>query len=86
MIELLMMLSLSSLNPTPSVTAQFQPCVWPNPCTQQEETVQLADYEICVWPNKCSGNKEETQAIAQFQPCVWPNPCTESGLEPEALL
>ncbi|MFH2203025.1 MAG: hypothetical protein ABIJ96_07920 [Elusimicrobiota bacterium] len=87
MIEILMMLTLSAANPQPIMTAQFQPCVWPNPCGQQEETVELAsDYEICVWPRKCGGKAKETVEVAQFQPCVMPNPCSVQGKEPETLV
>jgi hypothetical protein len=68
MIELLMILSLSSLD-TRNTASSFQPCVWPNTCKQE---TQVAQFQPCVWPNTC---KQETQ-VAQFQPCVWPNTCS----------
>lgn len=89
MIELLMILSMSSLN-TPTV--DFQPCVWPNPCGAQEETIQVADYQICIYPNPCSltGDepKEDTVLLAGgFEICVYPNPCSFApGKETETEL
>ncbi len=86
MIELLMLLAISPINAKPAMLAQFQPCVWPNPCSQQEETVRLAsDFEICVWPRKCSGKQEKPiQLASDFEICVWPNKC--SGKKSETLI
>lgn len=62
-----LILTLSMLKPAPAaLTAQFQPCVWPNTCRSME----VAQFKPCVWPNTCV----ETP-VAQFQPCVWPNRC-----------
>lgn len=73
MIELLIALSLSPMNPAakpfttcqmpnkcakPVQTAQFQPCVWPNTCAKPVAVKVLAQYQPCVWPNKCSGAVE----------------------------
>lgn len=86
MIELLMILSMSSLS-TPAV--DFQPCVWPNPCgiveEVEEKTLKVATkYEICKWPNKCSGSKAAVETVEEdavllagtFEICVYPNPCS----------
>jgi hypothetical protein len=88
MIELLMILSLSPMTSQPNLLAQVQPCVWPNPCGVQEETVEAAaEYEICVYPRKCGGkNQEETVQAAQVQPCVWPNPCGVTDGKESALI
>lgn len=92
MIELLMLLTLSPLNSQPALTAQVQPCVWPNPCIEQQEAITVAEYEICVWPRKCGDGAADSEALeaavetapvqlAQVQPCVWPNPCTETPMQ-----
>lgn len=78
MIELLMMLHLGSAVPA-VLTAQVQPCVWPNTC-RQETAVQTAQVQPCVWPNRCA---RETLTLAQFQPCVLPNRCAAESLLPE---
>ena len=55
MINLILTLSLSTLNPTPATqTAQFRPCVWPNVCkTQAAPVIEVAQFTTCVYPRKC---------------------------------
>lgn len=53
MINLILTLSLTAVNPTPAnATAQFRPCVWPNTCKTAPAPV-IAQFTTCVWPNKC---------------------------------
>ena len=98
MIQFLLLMTLTPLNPTPAPTAQFQPCVWPNKCAAEQTTAQV---EICLYPRKCSGKEAEpapatpvetcvwphvcanqTPALVQFQPCVWPNRCSKESSFP----
>ena len=55
----------------PNATAQFTPCVWPNPCSSIR---QVAQFKPCVWPNTCA----QAPAVAGVQPCVWPNTCLKA--------
>lgn len=42
--------------PAPAM-AQYQICVWPNPCAGKAAAV--AQVQTCVWPNPCrTGNVE----------------------------
>ena len=52
--------------PAPTATAQFRPCVWPNPCA----SMPVAQYEPCIWPNRCA-----SVASGPVTTCVWPNKC-----------
>ncbi len=84
MINLILTLSLSAVNPTNATTAQFRPCVWPNVCTQSAgpaAVTETAQFRPCVWPNVC---KSEIAApvvitpaveVAQFTTCVYPRKC-----------
>jgi hypothetical protein len=82
MINLILTLSLSAVNPTNATTAQFRPCVWPNVCTTVEAPAAVAQFRPCVWPNVC---KTEAAApvlviapaveVAQFTTCVYPRKC-----------
>ena len=72
MINLILTLSLSSLNPMPSQTAQFRPCVWPNVCTTVSAPEAVAQFRPCVWPNTCASVEAP---VVQVQTCVWPNRC-----------
>lgn len=51
MIQLILMLSLTSAQPAPKQTAQFQPCVWPNKCA--EIVVPVAQVGPCTPPRVC---------------------------------
>ncbi|MBI5240096.1 MAG: hypothetical protein HY926_06460 [Elusimicrobia bacterium] len=75
MIELILLASLSPLNPISAAPAPVEPCVWPNTCASQV----VAQVQPCVWPNTCAGRKDvrpagtggtsdtagATQAVAQ---------------------
>jgi len=85
MINLILTLSLSAVNPTSATqTAQFRPCVWPNVCKTAPAPVTVAQFRPCVWPNVC---KSETAApvvvapveVAQFTTCVYPRKCGKSA-------
>ena len=56
MIEFLMLMTLSPVA-QPALTAQFQPCVWPNPCGPKP--IRVAQFQPCVYPNTCSSVREE---------------------------
>ena len=73
MIELILMASLSTLNPISAPAASVQPCVWPNTCATQP----VASVQPCVWPNTCAKKAEIKVEVAEgpFQTCVWPNKC-----------
>jgi len=85
MINLILTLSLSAVNPTNATTAQFRPCVWPNVCTTVEAPVQTAQFRPCVWPNVCRNEAPlpvlEIKAVevAQFTTCVLPRKCTNNS-------
>jgi len=70
MIELILMASLTPMNPISINVEQFKPCVWPNTCGAR--AVEVAQFQPCVWPNKCA---EKTVASLPIEPCVWPNKC-----------
>ena len=77
MINLILTLSLSSLNPMPAQTAQFRPCVWPNVCTTVSAPEAVAQFRPCVWPNVCKQAAGPAAVIetAQFTTCVYPRKC-----------
>lgn len=59
MINLILTLSLSAVNPQPAQTAQYKPCVWPNVCKSAPvveilPAEQVAQFTTCVWPRKCN--------------------------------
>ena len=55
MIELLIALSLSPMNPqTLPASKPFTTCQMPNKCAK----AAAASLQPCVWPNKCSGRSE----------------------------
>ena len=64
MINLLLTLSLSAVNPMPAQTAQFRPCVWPNLCKTQPAPI------ILIAP---------VTEVAQFTTCVYPRTCAKSA-------
>ncbi len=66
MLELLMIIQLSQA--TPVLTAQVQPCIWPNRCAAAAPVV--AQIQPCIWPNRCA-------AAADIEPCVWPKKCSQ---------
>ncbi len=74
MLNLILTLAMSTFHPA-AMTAQFQPCVWPNKCaeTPAAAPVQTAQFQPCVWPNKCAA------PVAQVQTCVWPHTCREQA-------
>lgn len=72
MIELLMMLSLSPLNPQTLAAKPYTTCQMPNKCAKPAAVVSL---QPCVWPNTCA---KPVNVLAQFKPCVWPNKCSGS--------
>jgi hypothetical protein len=71
MIDLILMLSLSPVNPICAPMASVQPCVWPNTCANQPQAV--AGFQPCGNPNKC---KAVDVASGPVQTCVWPNQCS----------
>jgi hypothetical protein len=78
MINLILTLSLSTLNPAPATqTAQFRPCVWPNVCKTAPAPVTVAQFRPCVWPNVCkqAAGPAAVTEIAQFTTCVYPRKC-----------
>lgn len=75
MIELILLVTLTPVNPISTQTAQFQPCVWPNKCAVAAP-VQTAQFQPCVWPNKCA---KTAPVVAQFETCVWPKKCGKSA-------
>jgi len=86
MINLILTLSLSAVNPTSATqTAQFRPCVWPNVCTTIEAPVQTAQFRPCVWPNVCRNEAPlpvleiKPVEVAQFTTCVLPRKCTNNS-------
>jgi len=86
MINLILTLSLSSLNPMPAQTAQFRPCVWPNVCTTVSAPEAVAQFRPCVWPNVCKSENAATileiapaVEIAQFTTCVFPRKCDKAS-------
>jgi len=50
MIQLILMLSASAIQPMK--TAQAEPCNWPNRCAVAAPVV-LAQASPCNWPNRC---------------------------------
>ena len=78
MIEFLLLMTLTPLNPAPAV-AQFQPCVWPNKCAAGQAVAQV---EICLYPNKCSGKKTEPEPATPVETCVWPHVCSKQSSFP----
>ncbi|MDD5302730.1 MAG: hypothetical protein PHS14_06425 [Elusimicrobia bacterium] len=83
MINLILTLSLSALNPTSATqTAQFRPCVWPNVCKTVSAPEAVAQFRPCVWPNVCKTEAaapvlviEPAAEVAQFTTCVYPRKC-----------
>ncbi len=85
MINLILTLSLSAVNPSPASMAQFKPCVWPNVCKTAPAPEAVAQFRPCVWPNLC---KNETPTpiviapaaeVAQFTTCVYPRKCAKNA-------
>ncbi|MFA6316535.1 MAG: hypothetical protein WC943_03885 [Elusimicrobiota bacterium] len=80
MFELILIASLSPMAP---MTAQVQPCVWPNLCQTQPQT-QTAQVQPCVWPNLCQSEplpvvaviRAKVAAAGDYTTCVWPNKCS----------
>jgi hypothetical protein len=64
MIELLLLISLGVTSQPPVMTADINPCVWPNKCAVETVTASI---NTCVWPNVCA---EESIGTCQF-----PNTC-----------
>ena len=52
MFALIFSVVLGILAPATTAMAQYQPCVWPNPCSVKQ--VVVAQFQPCVWPNPCS--------------------------------
>ena len=80
MFELILIASLSPMSP---MTAQVQPCVWPNLC--RTEAVEVSQVQPCVWPNLCQSQPQPQVAVIRaskqanagdYTTCVWPNKCS----------
>ena len=87
MINLILTLSLSAVNPTNATTAQFRPCVWPNVCTTVSAPAAVAQFRPCVWPNVCKTSPAVpaddfsviSVEVAQFTTCVYPRKCGKNA-------
>ncbi|MFH1724701.1 MAG: hypothetical protein ABII00_08770 [Elusimicrobiota bacterium] len=78
MLELVLMLSLTSVFQAETQTAQFKPCIFPNKCSSQT-MIQTAAVRPCIWPNTCGDSARPLPVLVKVRPCVWPNSCGEAS-------